>query len=193
MKLKLNLLEKTKKSYVALIFWVILLLCFLFSSGSAFYYNFQLATEQKSKLATFKQQLSTAQLELETLKKQSKTEPINSEKIIELREQIDFVNQIRQQRHFYWTEFLNKFEQTLPTDIMLTSITPNPISNEVRLNGQAKSTQDIVNFIENLQNSPYFTEAFLNKQEKAKYQVKKSIYRTIERFSLSFLYQEEPS
>jgi hypothetical protein len=67
-------------------------------------------------------------------------------------------NAIIDQRTFSWTNLFTHFEATLPPDVRIRSVTPQPKDNVVRIGVQARSVEDLDAFIEGLE----MTGAFRN-------------------------------
>jgi Tfp pilus assembly protein PilN len=60
-------------------------------------------------------------------------------------------NGIIDQRTFSWTNLFTHFEATLPADVRITSVTPQPNDNVVRIGVQARSVEDLDAFIGGLE------------------------------------------
>ena len=69
-------------------------------------------------------------------------------------------NRLIDQRTFSWTEFFNRIEETLPADVMLTSVQPSfekdvPVVAMIVL---GRRTEDVDEFIEKLEGTGAFSE-----------------------------------
>src|SRR5687767_15193538 len=60
-------------------------------------------------------------------------------------------NGIIDQRTFSWTNLLTYLEATLPADVRATAITPRPANTLVAIRVQARSVEDLGEFIEGLE------------------------------------------
>jgi hypothetical protein len=71
-------------------------------------------------------------------------------------------NNLIDQRTFSWTEFFNRIEETLPADVMLTSVHPSVERGQsiVRMTVLGRGTEDIQEFIEQLEATGAFSEVF---------------------------------
>jgi Tfp pilus assembly protein PilN len=70
-------------------------------------------------------------------------------------------NDLIDRRTFSWTELLNRFETTLPSDVRITSVRPRvdrTAGNAIQVNVVARSTEDVNQFIENMTASGAFTK-----------------------------------
>ncbi len=176
MRLSLNLIEKPRKNHHALINWLLFGFLLIAACGLAAYPNIRLHRELSAKLANLKKQLLAESVAPSAQTPGESFEPVELNK---LKEKVDFINRLWQQRRFYWTGFLNHLERETPADVMLLSITPDPASSKVKIEGLAKSTEDIVTMIKRMQASPYFREVFLSKQEKFNYQVGPNVKKVV--------------
>jgi cell division protein FtsX len=65
-------------------------------------------------------------------------------------------NGIIDQRTFSWTNLLSHLEATLPADVRIITITPRPASRLVAIRVQARSVEDLGEFIERLETTGAF-------------------------------------
>ena len=65
-------------------------------------------------------------------------------------------NGIIDQRTFSWTDLFTHLEATLPADVRATEITPQPASKVVSIRVQARSVEDLGEFIEGLEKTGAF-------------------------------------
>ncbi len=65
-------------------------------------------------------------------------------------------NGIIDQRTFSWTDLFGHFEATLPPDVRITSISPNPGNQIVAIGVEARSVEDLDEFIEGLEGTGLF-------------------------------------
>jgi len=74
---------------------------------------------------------------------------------------IKFANGIIEKKTFNWLELLDKLEGVVPDGIALASIEPSPKESVLKLAGTGKSFGNLRKFLENLEDSKYFTEIYL--------------------------------
>jgi Tfp pilus assembly protein PilN len=76
-------------------------------------------------------------------------------------------NQLIYQRTFSWTEFFNHIEDTLPPDVMLTSVVPSYQQDRttVLMNILARETQDVDDFIANLEETGAFADVLPQQED----------------------------
>ena len=76
-------------------------------------------------------------------------------------------NLLIDQRVFSWTDFFNRIETTLPSDVMMTEVRPDiePGSVEVTMGVLGRSLGAIDEFIESLEDSGAFTEVLNRSSE----------------------------
>ena len=65
-------------------------------------------------------------------------------------------NAIIDQRTFSWTDLFTHLEATLPADVRATEITPRPASSLVGIRVQARSVEDLGEFIDGLEKTGAF-------------------------------------
>ena len=73
-------------------------------------------------------------------------------------ETVEFVNQLIERRTFSWTQLLNDLEQVVPPNVQVVSIRPRIVRNEfgVEITANARSSEDYVSFLSNLESSRKF-------------------------------------
>lgn len=76
-------------------------------------------------------------------------------------------NRLIDQRTFSWTEFFNRIEQTLPANVMLTSVRPNiePGELSVAIEIVGREVPDIGSFIEQLEATGAFMNVLAREEE----------------------------
>ena len=104
----------------------------------------------------------TAALEGKTRGAQSAVVPEKEYKALLAR--IGFANGIIEKKAFNWLALLDKLEGVVPDGIALASIEPNPKDSVLKLAGIAKSFGSLRKFMENLEDSQYFTGIYLVSQ-----------------------------
>jgi type IV pilus assembly protein PilN len=77
---------------------------------------------------------------------------------------IRLANGIIEKKTFNWLALLDKLEVVVPDGIALVSIEPNPKDGILKLAGIAKNFGSLRKFMENLEDSKYFTEVYLVSQ-----------------------------
>ena len=65
-------------------------------------------------------------------------------------------NAIIDQRTFSWTDLFTHFEATLPADVRITAVTPSPGDQMVAIGVEARSVEDLDEFIEGLEGTGVF-------------------------------------
>ena len=65
-------------------------------------------------------------------------------------------NAIIDQRTFSWTDLFTHLEATLPADVRATEITPRPATSQVGIRVQARSVEDLGEFIDGLEKTGAF-------------------------------------
>lgn len=74
---------------------------------------------------------------------------------------IKFANDIIDKKTFNWLTLLDKLETVMPDAVALTTIEPNPKTEELKLTGAAKSFKNVRQFVENLESSKDFRDVYL--------------------------------
>lgn len=84
-----------------------------------------------------------------------------------LRGAAEEANRLIGQRIFSWTEFFNIIEQTLPTNVMLTAVRPNPTAEGTYLELAVigRRIADIDEFIERLEATGSFADVLARREE----------------------------
>ena len=79
-------------------------------------------------------------------------------------------NRLISQRLFSWTEFFNRIEQTLPANVMLTSVRPDiePGKLNVAIEIIGRRVPDIGSFIEQMEATGAFTDVLAREEEMTK-------------------------
>lgn len=97
---------------------------------------------------------------------------IESGKVEELRSYADFINRIISRRKFSWTELFNHFENIMPPRIMMVSINPTVDEGKIKINLRliGDGYQNILRFIEDLEQSPVFSSVYPNTEGEKEHQ-----------------------
>ena len=76
-------------------------------------------------------------------------------------------NTLIDQRTFSWTEFFNRIEETLPADVMLTSVQPSFRQNitTIQMTVLGRRTEDIDEFMERLESTGAFQDVLPAQEE----------------------------
>ena len=74
---------------------------------------------------------------------------------------IKFANGIIERKTFDWLMLFDRLESVVPEGIAISSIEPSPKDNALKLAGMAKSFGNLRKFVENLEESRFFTEVYL--------------------------------
>jgi type IV pilus assembly protein PilN len=77
---------------------------------------------------------------------------------------IDFANAIIEKKMFNWLALLDRLETVVPEGVAISSIEPDPKSQVLKLAGVGRSFKNLRIFMENLEDSKYFTEVYLSSQ-----------------------------
>ena len=80
---------------------------------------------------------------------------------------IRFANGIIERKTFDWLMLFDRLESVVPDGIAISSIDPSPKDNGLKLAGMAKSFGNLRKFVENLEESKFFTEVYLVSQSEA--------------------------
>jgi len=80
---------------------------------------------------------------------------------------IKFANGLIETKTFNWLMLLDKLESVVPDGIAIASIEPSPKDEGLKLSGMAKNFGNLKKFMENLEESKYFTDIYLVSQSDA--------------------------
>jgi hypothetical protein len=85
---------------------------------------------------------------------------INQAELQATAEAASIANALIEQRTFSWTEFFNRIEETLPPDVMLTSVQPSFADNvtTIQMTVLGKRVEDIDEFMEKLEATGAFED-----------------------------------
>lgn len=84
-----------------------------------------------------------------------------------LLERIAFANEILDQDNYRWTALLNRLEEVVPDNVAISGIQPNYKEKTFSLTGAAKGVGDLQLFLDNLIDSPHFSDVYLLQQSRA--------------------------
>lgn len=81
---------------------------------------------------------------------------------------ISTANVIIQKKALNWVGLLNRFEGVVPDGVSLSSIQPSTKDGTLQITGEAKSFASLRQFMENLEESHFFTDTYLLAQTEVK-------------------------
>jgi type IV pilus assembly protein PilN len=81
---------------------------------------------------------------------------------------IKFANSIINRKAFDWIGLLNKLESVVPQGVALSSVAPDTKQRTLKLSGVSLNFGKIRQFMENLEDSNYFSDVYLEKQDETK-------------------------
>ena len=81
---------------------------------------------------------------------------------------IKIANGIIQRKSFNWLGFLEWLEVVVPDGVMVTSLEPSLKERKLTISGVARNFQTMRKFLENLEDSKFFTDIYLLAQSEAK-------------------------
>jgi len=83
-------------------------------------------------------------------------------------ERIHFANEVLAQDSFRWTALLSHLEEVVPKKVAVSGIQPDYKERSLRIAGLARGIEDLREFLDNLNDSPYFKEVYLLQQDRVK-------------------------
>ena len=104
---------------------------------------------------------------LEGKTREIKSAAVPEQKYQALLASISFANGIIERKTFDWLMLFNRLESVVPEGIAISSIEPSPKDKGLRLAGVAKNFGNLRKFVENLEESKFFTEIYLVSQSDA--------------------------
>ena len=81
---------------------------------------------------------------------------------------IKVANAIIQRKSFNWLGFLNWMEVVVPDGVMVTSLEPSLKDGKLKISGVARNFNFMRKFLENLEDSKFFTDIYLLSQTEVK-------------------------
>lgn len=93
---------------------------------------------------------------------------ISEKEYVTLLGKIKVVNGIIQRKSFNWLGFLNWLEIVVPDGVMVTSLEPSLKEGKLTISGVARNFPAMRKFLENLEDSNFFTDIYLLTQSEAK-------------------------
>lgn len=171
-KFRINLISE-KKDKKNILFFACLIIVIV-----SLYFNVKTYMEVKERKKMYEQELS----KVESQYKQNIS--FNN-----LKNEVNYINDLLNIRSFSWSDFLSRLEKITPYGISISNIAPSFTTREVMLNGIALSTNNLVNFMKNLQNSSFFTDVFITEQKEI--ELKAQTITELTGFTLTFKYNEK--
>jgi type IV pilus assembly protein PilN len=77
---------------------------------------------------------------------------------------IEFANRVIGQKTLNWLMLFDKLESVVPDGVAITAIEPSPKDEGLKLDGMAKDFGGLRKFMENLEDSKFFTDIYLVSQ-----------------------------
>ena len=93
---------------------------------------------------------------------------ISEKEYLALLGKIKIANSIIQRKSFNWLGFLDWLEMVVPDGVMVTSLEPSLKEGKLTISGVARNFQLMRKFMENLEDSKFFTDIYLLSQSEAK-------------------------
>ena len=83
-------------------------------------------------------------------------------------ERIRFANELIGRKSVSWLTLLDRLEEVVPDGVALTMIEPDQRAQLLKISGVARSFANLRSFLENMEQSPNFSEVYLMAQGEAK-------------------------
>ena len=129
----------------------LLLVLFVLLCGSYF--------DKKNEIDRLDQQIAAMD---EKYKTESKGIPEKQYKALLTR--ITFANSIIEKKVYNWLSLFDRLEQVTPVGVVIISLEPDTKNQGLKMTGIARKFNDLRLFMEHLEESPYFTDIYLNNQ-----------------------------
>lgn len=81
---------------------------------------------------------------------------------------IGAANTIIARKSYNWLQLLDRLETVVPDGVAMTSIQPDPKGRELKLAGVARNFADMRRFMENLEETQFFTDVYLLSNSESK-------------------------
>lgn len=85
-----------------------------------------------------------------------------------LLDRVGFANGVIERKTYNWLELLDRLEQVVPAGVAVSSVDPDPKKQVLKLAGVARSFKNLRIFMENLEDSEFFTDVYLTSHAEAK-------------------------
>lgn len=92
------------------------------------------------------------------------TKSISDKQYKTLMTRINFANSVIEKKVYNWIALFDRLEQVTPEGVVFLSIEPDTKNQSLKLSGIARNFKHLRNFMEHLEESPYFTELYLTNQ-----------------------------
>ncbi|MEW6089106.1 MAG: PilN domain-containing protein [bacterium] len=159
MHLEINLSQhRYEKKSVIVIFYAGI---FFLISGAVFY-NYKLVYNYEKQLTVLNERNSNLNKELEKTGRIINEKGLSEKDLKALSKKVNYVNTLIEKQEFSWTGLIYHLEERTPDEISITEIIPSFAENNIKIIGLAKTIDDIVKFVDNLQLSGYFKDVFLS-------------------------------
>lgn len=183
MKIEINLSQhKYEKRAVSILFYIVIAVLTL----STFFYNYKLVKYYDAQLSGLNGRNAGLNMELEKERRVVNEKGLSEKDSIALKKKINYVNVLVEKQAFSWTRLIYHLEERTPDEISITEITPSFAESNIKITGLAKTVDDIVKFVKNLQSSDFFKDAFLLEHSNVEVEKNKLIG-----FVITFKYTKE--
>jgi len=112
------------------------------------------------------QQISSMESKISMFQEKTKTSGVllSREKYKTFIQKYNFLNHITHKKMLHWSSLLNSLGEALPPSVKITVISPSVKQSHMSLSisGEALTKADELLFVENLQKSPVFHDAFID-------------------------------
>lgn len=85
----------------------------------------------------------------------------SEEELKSLKKEAGFINDAIRMETFSWTGLLTGLEECVPPDVSVVQLSPDFREGKVAISGIAKSTREILSFVDRLGGSSHFKDVFL--------------------------------
>jgi type IV pilus assembly protein PilN len=111
-----------------------------------------------------KERLQRDIAKLEGKSKYEKSVEVPGKEYQELIDRIKFANGIIERKSLDWLSLLDRLEGVVPEGVAISSVEPSPKNGDLKLTGIARNFGALKKFVENLEESGFFTEVYLVSQ-----------------------------
>lgn len=163
-KIDINLARKRRPA--ALIQWMLaagfVLIALAYSASSAYVYF-----TNKAKLGGYEERLG--KLEMPSgFAKGGSVQAEGDESRKRLKNEVEFINGVIIMDSFSWTGLLSVLEECVPPNVSIVQISPDFREGKIRVTGIAAAMSDIISFVDRMNGSKGFKDAFLLKHSEDK-------------------------
>ncbi len=158
MNLEINLSQhQYEKRLVIILFYIVITVLLL----SIVFYNYKLLHYYNKQLSGLNERNANLNRELEKGRQIINEKGLSEKDSSVLAKKINYINILIEKQAFSWTGLIYHLEECTPDEINITEITPSFAENNIGIIGLAKTVDDIVKLVNNLQLSSYFKDVFL--------------------------------